>query len=511
MTAVLDRSEIERFRSLVALRLGLQFDDGKLELLADVLRMRMESCACNRFPWYEQRLLAPATGREEIRALAEQLTVGETYFFRNRDHFRAFVEVAVPERIRARPQKRKLRILSAGCASGEEAYSLAILVRDRLPELAGREVEIRAIDINASMIEKAARSRYSAWALRDTPPDLREKYFHADGRDLVLDESLRAAVVFEERNLVEDHPSFWRRESFDIVFCRNVIMYFVPDVARTVVARIAHSLSPGGFLFLGHAETLRGISQEFHLRHTHETFYYQRREAGEARPEPATPQASPQIGWPVPALAAAEITDSWFDIIQRASERIASLAQGKGKPALERAHPAAPPAPWDRALAIELLRTERFAEALGFLKGLSPESRADPDAQLLLAVLLTNHGDPAEAESVCRKLIQLDELNAGAHYLIALCREHAGDRQAAAEHDQAAVYLDPMFAMPHLHLGLMSRGSGDLEAARRELGQALTLLAREDASRVLLFGGGFTREALAEFCRDGLRACGGAS
>jgi chemotaxis protein methyltransferase CheR len=92
---------------------------------------------------------------------------------------------------------------------------------------------------------------------------------------------------------------------------------------------------------------------------------------------------------------------------------------------------------------------------------------------------------------------------------MALCREHAGDRDAAVEHDKAASYLDAAFAMPHLHLGLMAKRSADVETARRELGQALPLLDREDASRILLFGGGFTREALIEFCRLELRACGG--
>ncbi len=125
----------------------------------------------------------------------------------------------------------------------------------------------------------------------------------------------------------------------------------------------------------------------------------------------------------------------------------------------------------------------------------------------LLAALLTNRGDLVEAEKVCLRLLQLDELNAGAHYLIALCREHAGDHAGAMEHDQTAVYLDQEFAMPHLHLGLVAKRSGNVETARRELGQALALLVREDASRVLLFGGGFSREALSEFCQAELRAC----
>jgi chemotaxis protein methyltransferase CheR len=300
-------------------------------------------------------------------------------------------------------------------------------------------------------------------------------------------------------------------------------MYFTTDVTRSVISRIAQSLVPGGFLFLGHAETLRNVSQEFHLRHTHETFYYQRREARETNSNsldvfPATAACGASRG-DIPL--AGESGDSWFNIIRQASDRIANLTQDKsgspigvpGSTSTHRPKLAATPAIpfWNRALAIDLLRKERFAEAMELLRALPAVSNMDPDSQLLLAVLLTHGGDLREAEQVCRNVLRLDELNAGAHYLMALCREHAGDRDAAMQHDQSAAYLDATFAMPHLHLGLVAKRSADVATARRELGQALPLLDREDASRVLFFGGGFTREALIEFCRAELRACGGSS
>lgn len=506
-------AEIECFRGLVAERLGLHFDDSKLDFLADVLRQRMEDTGCHLFSAYCKRISSFPEERSETGALAEQLTVGETYFFRYAEHFRAFAEVVLPSRIQARGGDRRLRILSAGCASGEEPYSLAILIRERFPELASWDVEIRGFDVNAAVVGKAKRARYSPWSLRETPHDLQSKYFRGHARDFQLSEAVRSAVRFEERNLVEDDPLFWQRDNFDAIFCRNVTMYFTMDVARSVVARIARSLAPGGFFFLGHAETLRAVSHEFHLRHTHETFYYQRRESHEAESTmiPKVGGADCHSARPIPELV--EPNDSWFSAIRRASEHIASLTQGNsgtggGIPARE---PNVRPMAWDRAVAIDLLRREKFSEAMELLRALPPESNTDPDAQLLIGVLLTNSGNLSEAEKVCRHVLNLDELNAGAHYLMALCREHAGDQQGAVQHDQTATYLDSAFAMPHLHLGLVAKRSADVETARRELGRALPLLDREDASRILLFGGGFTREALVEFCRAELRACGGAS
>jgi chemotaxis protein methyltransferase CheR len=522
MTEALAAADIESFRALVARRLGLYFEDAKLDFLAEVLQRRMEGARCDFFSLYQRRITSSANEHEELCALAEQLTVNETYFFRYADHFRAFAEVVVPNRIQARARQRRLRILSAGCASGEEAYSLAILIRDRLPELASWEITIHGIDVNASMIGKALRAKYSPWSLRETPADLHRKYFRADGRDFLLDSSLKTGVTFEERNLVEEDPLFWQGDAFDVVFCRNVTMYFTVEATRSVISRIARSLAPGGFLFLGHAETLRGVSQEFRLRHTHETFYYQRPEAHETNGAADLPPARgdhSSFRRPVPEVV--EPGDSWFTTIRRASERIANLTQEKSGPAVgesgstsrhsSRSKAAPTPLLWDRALAIELMRKERFAEAMELLRALPTESKADLDTQLLLAVLLTNGGDLPEAEEVCLHVLKLDELNAGAHYLMALCREHAGDREGAVGHDQAAAYLDSAFAMPHLHLGLVAKRSADAETARRELGRALPLLDREDASRILLFGGGFTRKALVEFCRAELRACGGVS
>jgi chemotaxis protein methyltransferase CheR len=324
-------------------------------------------------------------------------------------------------------------------------------------------------------------------------------------------------VTFEERNLVDEDPLFWKSLACDVVFCRNVLMYFTPDQARDVVRRIAQALLPGGFFFLGHAETLRGLTQEFHLCHTHDTFYYRRRDASETVAATAIWAAPPgeQAGDSLHAVV--ESTASWVDVIQRASDRIATLAAGRTRspdPDARRTTPADQVAPaaaartWDLGLVLEAVRQERFSDALELICSLPPDSREDPDALLLRAVLLTNHGRLDESEEVCRRLLALDELNAGAHYLTALCREHAGDSASAIEHGQAAIYLDPSFAMPHLHLGIMARRSGDAATAQRELGQALILLAGEDASRLLLFGGGFSRDTLRQLCRTELRAAG---
>ena len=147
-----------------------------------------------------------------------------------------------------------------------------------------------------------------------------------------------------------------------------------------------------------------------------------------------------------------------------------------------------------------LYRAERYDEAVVALKSLPAGAREDTDVLVLLAVALTNRGDADEAERVCARILAADEFHAGAYYLQALCREHMGERQAAIRAGEIAAYLDPTFAMPHLHLGLVHRRTGDAEQARRALKRARALLPQEDVGRILLFGGGFSRDALIRLC-----------
>jgi chemotaxis protein methyltransferase CheR len=499
--ATIAAGDVDRFRAAIARGLGLQFDDTRSGFLEEVLRRRVETTRGGSAAYLAQLETEPS---KELREIAREVTVGETYFFRNNDQFRAFAEICVPERIQAQAPHRRLRMLSAGCASGEEAYSLSILAQ----QIAGPtwDLSILAVDVNPSMLERARRARFSQWALRETTPEVQRRWFRADGAESILDEAARALVRFEERNLTEDDHRLWPPETYDIVFCRNVLMYFAPDKAQAVVERIARSLLPGGYLFLGHAETLRGLSGDYHLRHTHETFYYQRRdqldhggaEAGRAGASPPPSALSSHAAVP-------EATDTWVEAIRRASERIDVLTASRPPAPVERAVPSQRP---DLAAALDLLEQERYADALDHVGALPSGTARDPDALLLRAVLLTHSGRLEEAEDACARLLAIDELNAGAHYALALCREARGDRQGALDHDQVAVYLDRSFAMPRLHLGLVARKRGDLDLARRELGQALVLLQREDAARLLLFGGGFGREALLSLCRAELAGCG---
>jgi chemotaxis protein methyltransferase CheR len=484
--------DLERFRGAILRTMGLQFDDSKLGLLSEVLSRRLAKRRAPGEIYLAELETNPPT--EECVALAEELTVTETYFFRNRDQFDALAGAVIPDRIAHHGHPRTLKFLSAGCSSGEEAYTLAIVGLEALRE-PGWDVSVRAGDLNPVQLAKAQRARYSEWSLRETPDNARRRWFVSEGRDMTLVPAVRERVAFETANLADPYSDLWRPASYDAVFCRNVLMYFSPEQRRAVIARLANALMPGGYLFLGHAESLSGLSDAFHLCHTHETFYYQRKDETEraARPLPVAPK-------PRPYRASTVYDTAWSETIRAASERIATLLpDGAAPEPIQRSNDLTP--------ALDLLQRERFAEALDYIGG-QPDAE-DPGALLLSAVLQQQSGKLAEAEQTCRRLLEIDDLSAGAHYVLALCRENAGDLTGAAEHDRVAAYLDPAFAMPRLHLGLLARRGGERDAARRELAQALILLEGESTARLLMFGGGFNREALVALCRATLAECGG--
>ena len=508
-------AEPQLFRAWIARRFGLRFDDSKLEFLAEILERRAEKRGLAAHEYLNG--LQSAQMEAERQALAFELTVPETYFFRHMDQFRAFAEVALPEARTMRGASSPIRMLSAGCATGEEPYSLAMMARER----GAGNVDIHALDISATVLAKAARGIYSPWALRETPADSQKRWFKEVGKEFELDASIRTAVTFHAANLSEDAQDIWAALRYDVIFCRNVLMYFTEEAAQELVKRLTSSLVPGGHLFLGHAETLRGLSDEYHLCHTHGTFYYQRKTAlngknsaiGGDKPVYGLPETLVVDASPAAADAPSDwpVAGTWLQTIERASERIRALTERPAAAAARREGPVvagAVDSPPRLHAVLELLKEERFADALELLGAETAQSAQDPDSLLLRAALLTHSGQLAAAERVSARLLVGDELNAGAHYLLALCRESAGDQAGALQHDRTAIYLDSSFAMPRLHLGLMARRAGDWDEARRELTEALRLLKREDASRLLLFGGGFRREALIALCHAELKSAG---
>jgi chemotaxis protein methyltransferase CheR len=484
----IDAPLVERFRRALGKRLGLSFDDGRLGDLLALFRARV-----GRADPLEYLVRFEAGSRDEVRALARELTVGETYFCRNQPQLEAFRAIVADLTFGTR-----LSVLSAGCASGEEPYSLSMVLKETLPP-GSREPSVLGIDVNLAALERARLARYTSWSLRETPPATRARWFTQDARDFVLSDAIRTSVRLVEANLALDDAELFAPSAYDVIFCRNVIMYFTPEKCQEIVRRLTRALAPGGYLFLGHAETLRGLSHDFHLCHSHGAFYYRKKTREELAEGPgpleiAAFSAHPFRAPPLAAPAGSSDGTGWIDDIERSAERVRELSETPATP-----NTASRPLGRNFEQPLDLLHREQYARALELVRS-EPEQENDPERLLLESVLLAHSGKLADAEHTCRRLLALDELNGGAHYVLALCYAGTEKSELAIHHHRVAAYLAPDFSMPRLQLGLMLRRAGQVEAARRELSEARSLLEREDGSRLLLFGGGFGRAALLELC-----------
>ena len=469
-------ADVDRFRGFVRQHLGLQFEQDQNQL-AKVLLRRLSAVGQDCRQYLND---VEADPESELDALTRELTVGETYFLRHVEQFQALTETVVDQRMAAPGRVGGMRLLSAGCATGEEAYSLAIAMQQTS---AAASCSVLGVDINPASLARARVGRYTTWSLRAVPKPVQQRWFTAVGDELDVVPRIRRMVQFERCNFAEEQPELWRPDTFDVVFCRNVLMYLTPEVMARAVHRILGALAPGGYLFLGSAETLRGIESDFELREGHGAFYYQKPAQPKTSASPGSPRARTATRpAPLPVATTAVRDDVPVEEVHLEVRPEIDDPQHTGVDG-----------------ALELIRQERFHEALAAIVDVP----ASAENTLLRAALLTHTGDVEAAEATCGPLLAPGEtsgVQAGAHALLAIRHEAGGDLPAAIEHALSAVRLDPDFAMPHVQLGRLARRIGDLAAAQREFSTAAAQLPHESDRRILLFGGGFDRVALIGLC-----------
>jgi chemotaxis protein methyltransferase CheR len=295
---VLSDAQYRTFRDWIAERCGLWFAPDSRFVLERRLARRVRELDLGSFAAYFYQLRSAASEDGELGALIDELTTNETYFLRERGQLSALVAEILPEWVeRRRRQGGPVSIWSAGCASGEEPYSIVMLAREAGFE-PGRHFRVYASDVSRRVLQLARRGVYRPSSFRETEDALRQKYFvEKDGAWRIADE-IKRHVVFTRANLVEPSRS-WVLGAMDVILCRNVIMYFDTGTRRRVVHTFAEKLTPGGYLLLGHAESLIQVSNAFELRHLRSDLVYQ-------RPLPGAELSDP---WHAAARAALTLTD----------------------------------------------------------------------------------------------------------------------------------------------------------------------------------------------------------
>ncbi len=258
-------SQFRQLRDVVHEHSGLFFEDGKKYFMEKRLERRMEVLGIESVEEYLRRLDTDL-GRSEMHSLIEELTVNETYFFRNLPQLDGFSKKVLPRMIEAkrRAKNQTLRLWSAACSTGEEAYTLGIIVREALADIEEWRVEVQATDIDRHALRTAHRATYGERPIKDVPPPLLSRYFtHADGTWQVVPEVTKL-VRFHQVNLVDKHEMRKMRD-FDVIFCRNVLIYFDDSSRKRTLSYFFDALTSDGFIFLGHSESVGRITAAFRI------------------------------------------------------------------------------------------------------------------------------------------------------------------------------------------------------------------------------------------------------
>ena len=272
--------EFVQLRDFVYRVSGIYVADNRKYLMENRLVNRLKELNLRSFSEYHYYLQYDSGRREEINRLFEVITTNETSFYRNPPQLSVFQDKVLPETLEAlrRQGQKKLRIWSAGCSTGEEPYTLSIIIQEVLgPELDSWDVKITANDLSERVIATARKGIFCEYTLRTTPPEILDRYFDREGKDYKVRSEVKRLVSFGQINL-NDRAQLKLLERSDILFCRNVIIYFDEEMKKRVINSFYDNLLPRGYLFIGHSESLHNISRTFKPVHYPGAIVYKKEE-----------------------------------------------------------------------------------------------------------------------------------------------------------------------------------------------------------------------------------------
>jgi chemotaxis protein methyltransferase CheR len=476
----------QQFHELILARTGLDFRHHRRRVLTQALVQNAQAEKCQDLNEYFLLLSAEPTNSSRWNELIKSLTVGETYFFRDSDQIQVMREHILPDLIARRWVDHTLRVWSAGCSTGEEAYTLAILLREVVPDVDHWRITILATDINRAALQKAETAVYREWSFRQAAQTLKAVYFTQKGENFELIPQIRQMVSFCNHNLAD--PSFQAPNGaadLDLILCRNVALYLSPEAMRSIVLTFHRALSPGGWLVVGSSETDDDIFQSFHPLRFKNATVYQRLGQHPSMADPNV-QAAPAMADSAGPIFADDAAQPPI-IVFPAAER--QLPQPSIVDPFRRSIVHSPGPGRDIPNLIETgkdhLNSGRYSEARKCFSTCLEIIPEHATALYYLASIEANAGRLEEAQRCAEQSLAHDPIRSEAHYLLALILLERGQPTTAMDHFNKAVYLNPEFILAHFNLANLYRKGGQTENAARHRANAIRLASRLSPEDIL--------------------------
>jgi chemotaxis protein methyltransferase CheR len=544
----LSSDDFSLFQKLLIETSGLFFEESRSQSLHLALWQRLQHRGHDSYREYYNLLKFHPEGRLEIRELLDLITIGETYFFRNRAQFDVLMKFVLPEIMQRKINsgEKWLRVWSAGCSGGDETYSIAMALMEVVPSYQNWQISILGTDINRNVLACAKEATYAEKHINHLPEEYLDKYFKVRSTTYILNTNVRELARFEYHNLAKDPFIHEGMQNIDIIFCRNVMIYFDSQTSLRVIQNFYNCLAREGYLFLGHSETLWQITDRFERVEFPQTFIYKKRlypvQEGAVKPFIAVPEiavedltlpatlapalyqhgsgavfeAEAEDRWPGSTLSDSSPPGSGFDGLTSTKEtdlQKSSFHRELGfglqeEPELLE-HLERPPDTKEKANSADeeaalWLEETKKRTALPSATHTIDQGKNNIRAYLTRATLLANEAKYKEATDILGKIIEADNLSVEAYYLLGVLSYKNSNLNEAETQFRKVIYVDPDSVIAYFNLGNMYLYQKKYSAAAREFRNAIGLLEKRPKDEQIRFCEDFTVEFLLRACRNTL-------
>ncbi|MCK4532478.1 tetratricopeptide repeat protein [bacterium] len=474
ITPDLSGREFKLFQNFILENSGIFLDTNREDSLRISLFSRITAKGFRNYSEYYSFLKYDALGEKEFKELLSLITINETYFFRNPSHFKFLKEYVLTPSISEKILYGEgIKIWSAGCSTGEEPYSMAITILEVFGSYKNLNIEVLATDVSMNALDKAKKGIYSPHSLKLVDEKIKDKYFVlVDKIRFKLKDEVKEMVKFEYFNLIKEPYPLTQMGAWDIIFCRNVTIYFKVESIIRVVHNFYNSLKDNGYFFIGYAETMQQISPEFLPFKWKDIFIYKKG---------------------VRDLSPAEKTVNKKEtvIVKKKIER--------------------------KVLNEAILARDLYGKAMGFFEQgdfsqalieVGEVLKIEPqmaEAHFLAGKIHANSHRFIEAVEACQWAIQLVPLFLAAHFLLGVVYDKMGQRQEAIDEFRKVIYIDRAFGLAYFNIARIYQLQGESEKSLKEYTNAIKIFQKTSFSeKALEFSEGITGEFLIQTCRQSI-------
>ncbi len=481
----ISESLLAQLAGFVGARTGLHFEKERMNDLENRIKSAAADYGFKDVEECIKWLVTSPLTKQEIEILASHLTVGETYFFREIRSFEILERDIFPTLIRSRiGNEKQMRIWSAGCATGEEPYSIAMLLKKMIPDQKDWSITILATDINPHFLQKARDGFYREWSFRDSPGWIR-KYFEKTKEGYGILPEIKDMVTFSYHNLAEDsYPTLLNNtNAMDIILCRNVLMYFSHERTKQVVRAFYQCLVDNGWLVVSPVEASDVLFSQYATVNFKDAIFYRKDISKSREKEEFIPD---EIRYPVHE-------ETWIAPVALVPEQPLAAPGKKTGPVTKERKITGQETAYNKAIL--LYGQGKYKQVIELLEGLPAP---DTKTMVLLAKAFANSGKSARALEWCEKALVIDKLNSSSNYLHAMILQERGQVEEVVKSLKRALYLDQDFILVHFALGNLGRQLGKTRESNRHFENALLLLKRWKYDEVLPESEGITAGRLSE-------------